>query len=65
MATGCVPDIESDKKSPRKWEFSKQYTPLNDFEVVTIVTFKAAFEISVQQTLANCDLGAPMVTTLN
>ena len=43
VAAGCVPDIESDKKSPTKWECSKQCKPLNDSEVVSIVTFRAAF----------------------
>ena len=28
VATGCVPDIKSDKKSPRKWVCSKQCKPI-------------------------------------
>ena len=62
VATGYVPDIESDTKSHRKWVCLKQRKPLNDTEVVSIVTFRAAFELSVEevrQALANCDLGCP------
>ena len=63
-ATGCVPHVESDKKSAecKKWECSKQCKPLNEFAVVSIVTFRAAFELSVEgvrQALAKCDLGCP------
>ena len=61
VATGCVPH---GKKSAvcKKWECSKQCKPLNEFEVVSIVTFRAAFELSVEevrQALAKCDLGCP------
>ena len=70
VATGCVPHVGSDKKSAecRKWECSKHCKPLNEFEVVAIVTFRAAFELSVEevrQALAKCDMGAQTVTTLN
>ena len=46
----------------KKWECSKQCKPLNEFEVVAIVTFRAAFELSVEevrQALAKCDMGCP------
>ena len=33
VATGCVPDIESDKKSPSKWKCSIQFKPLIDSKV--------------------------------
>ena len=56
VATGCVPHVEKSAVS-KKWECSKQCKPLNEFEVVSIVTFRAAFELSVEE--------APMVTTVN
>ena len=40
----------------------KTLQPLNEFEVVAIVTFRAAFELSVEevrQALAKCDMGCP------
>ena len=51
VPTGCVPHVESDKKSAEcnKWECSKHCKPLNEFEVVSIVTFRAAFELSVEE----------------
>ena len=59
-ATGCVRHVESNKKSDvcKKWECSKQC----EFVVVSIVTFRAAFELSVEevrQALVKCDLGCP------
>ena len=64
VSTGCVPHVEYDKKSAEcnKWECSKHCKPLNEFEVVSIVTFRAAFELSVEevrQALAKCDMGCP------
>ena len=46
----------------KKWECSKQCKPLTDFEVNTIVCFRTAFELSleeVRKALAECDMGCP------
>ena len=61
VPTGCVPHVEKSAEC-NKWECSKHCKPLNEFEVVSIVTFRAAFELSVEevrQALAKCDMGCP------
>ena len=52
VPTGGIPDAESDKKS----------APLKESEIVAMVTFKAAFDLCVEEVrvaLAKCDLGCP------
>ena len=66
-ATTCVSHVEYDNKSAecKKWECSKQCKPLHEFEVVSVVTFRAAFELSVEKVRLSVIWGAPMVTTVN
>ena len=65
VPTGCVPDTVSGRKSA-EWECSVHCKPLTDVEIVAIVTFRAAFEGSIEearQALAECDWGIPLGTT--
>ena len=65
VPTGCVPDTVSGRKSA-EWECSMHCKPLTDIEIVAIVTFRAAFEGSIEearQALAECDWGVPLGTT--
>ena len=62
VPTGCVQAAESDKKSAdcKKWGCSKHCKPLKESEIVAMVTFKAAFDLCVEEVrvaLAKCDLG--------
>ena len=65
VPTGSVSDALSGRKSAecnKEWECSLHCKPLTYFEIVAIVTLRAAFEGSIEearQALTECDFGCP------
>ena len=65
VPTGCVPLIRN-LLTVKSGNALNSCKPLSDYEIVAIVTLKAAFGGSVQEAmgtlLAECDFGAPLAT---